>query len=371
MILDLLELNKTFSKILKKQNFKKVFIISGKKTFYLHGINRMLVNLLKYYEYEIFLKKKSFPEIAELKKILFRLDKFKPDLIIAVGGGSVIDYAKIANNITSTSKLKEKISNSKLIFRKRAQLIALPTTAGSGAEVTPNAVLYINKIKHSIENFSLQPDKFILIPKLIIKCNKEIRASSGFDAIAQAIESLMSRKSNSKSIKFAIASLKLSLKNFLKFVKKPTMQNAKQMSKAANFAGEAIAISRTTAPHALSYPFTAHYGLSHGRAVSITFNEFIRFNYFNKDKSKTKFNINLRFNKLFKVSNTKNIFEFDKLLNVLKADSGVALKRGEIDQNKNLIKKILKEINIQRLKNNPVDLKKEDLKKILFESLRF
>ena len=51
--------------------------------------------------------------------------------------------------------------------------------------------------------------------------------------------------------------------------------------------------------------------------------------------------------------------------------SGVALKRGEIDQNKNLIKKILKEINIQRLKNNPVDLKKEDLKKILFESLRF
>ena len=61
----------------------------------------------------------------------------------------------------------------------------------------------------------LRPDKFILIPKLIIKCNGEIRASSGFDAIAQAIESLMSRKSNSKSIKFAIASLKLSLKNFL------------------------------------------------------------------------------------------------------------------------------------------------------------
>ena len=105
------------------------------------------------------------------------------------------------------------------------------------------------------------------MPDLILSCNYKLKAASGFDAIAQAVESLMSKKSNLKSVKFAILSLKLSLNNFLYFIKKPNLHNAKIMSKAANYAGKAIAISRTTAPHALSYPFTAHYGISHGQAL--------------------------------------------------------------------------------------------------------
>ena len=133
------------------------------------------------------------------------------------------------------------------------------------------------------------------MPDLILSCNYKLKAASGFDAIAQAVESLMSKKSNFKSVKFAILSLKLSLNNFLDFIKKPNPHNAKIMSKAANYAGKAIAISRTTAPHALSYPFTAHYGISHGQAVAITFNEVLKFNYEKKDKSTTNFNLNSRF----------------------------------------------------------------------------
>ena len=88
------------------------------------------------------------------------------------------------------------------------------------------------------------------------------------------------------------------------------------MSKAANYAGKAIAISRTTAPHALSYPFTAHYGISHGQAVAITFDEVLKFNYGKKDKSTTRFNLNSRFKKLFKLTRTKSIYELVTFLKI-------------------------------------------------------
>ena len=82
-----------------------------------------------------------------------------------------------------------------------AKLAAIPTTAGSGAEVTSNAVIYINKVKYSVEGDNLKPDFFFLVPELVITASRDIKASAGFDAIAQAIESLISKKSNEKKCK--------------------------------------------------------------------------------------------------------------------------------------------------------------------------
>ncbi len=354
--------------LLKKKKYKKIFILTGKNSFYAAGINKELISIIKKVQYKIFFKKKSFPELLELKKIISRLNEFKPDLLIAIGGGAVLDYAKIANNISKVNGLKERIKVSKIKFKKKSYLIAIPTTAGSGAEVTPFAVLYIKNIKYSLEDTNLKPDNFILLPNLILNCNKKLKASSGFDAIAQAVESLMSKKSNLKSVKFAILSLKLSINNFLDFVKRPNFQNAKIMSKAANYAGKAIAISRTTAPHALSYPFTAHYGISHGQAVAITFDEVLKFNFENKYKSTASFNLNSRFKILFKLTNKKNISELVNFFKNMKVKTG--LKVNNIKPTKRTIEKILKEINAQRLKNNPVELEKDDLKEILFKSLK-
>ena len=342
--------------------------MTGKNSFYAAGINKELSSILKKVKFRIYFKKKNFPEVFELKKIISELNKFKPDLIIAIGGGAVLDYAKIANNISNVNGLKERIKQSKIKFKKKSFLIAIPTTAGSGAEVTPNAVLYIKNIKYSLEDTNLKPDKFFLVPDLILSCNYKLKAASGFDAIAQAVESLMSKKSNFKSVKFAILSLKLSLNNFLYFIKKPNLHNAKIMSKAANYAGKAIAISRTTAPHALSYPFTAHYGISHGQAVAITFNEVLKFNYEKKDKSTTNFNLNSRFKKLFKLTRTKSISELVTFFKNIKVKTG--LKVSNIKPTKVTINKILSEINAQRLKNNPVKLEKNDLEEILFKSLK-
>ena len=110
-------------------------------------------------------QKNKYPEIKELKKIILYTRRIKPDLIIAVGGGSVIDYAKMANILNPEKNLTKQIINSDYgKIKKFTKLLAIPTTAGTGAEVTSNAVIYIGKIKFSVESELLKPNYFIIIP---------------------------------------------------------------------------------------------------------------------------------------------------------------------------------------------------------------
>ena len=132
-------------------------------------------------------------------------------------------------------------------------------------------VIYIDKIKYSVEHNFLKPDFFSLIPKLAVNSPKIIRSSSGFDAIAQASESIFSKKANIRSLKYSSKSLGYSIKSFIGFVNNPNLNNATQMLRAANFSGKAINIARTNAPHALSYSFASKFRIPHGIAVSIFF----------------------------------------------------------------------------------------------------
>ena len=255
--------------------------------------------------------------------------------------------------------------NYKKVF---CNLIAIPTTAGSGAEATSNAVIYINKKKFSVESNLIKPNNFCLIPDFIKKNNFKLKSASGFDAIAQGVESLFSMKSNLISYKYAVDSLKLSLKNYLPYLKQPNTINSKKMLDAANLAGQAISISKTTAPHALSYPFTSYYGISHGHAVAITFNEFLKLNYLNKKTAKSNFNLNDRFKILFKLTQTQNINELHKFFIELEKNAKINVNFNDLGINihKN-IDLILKNINIQRLSNNPISLDYSTIKKLLLQ----
>ena len=110
--------------------------------------------------------------------------------------------------------MKEKIINSEIEkkTRKIVKLLAIPTTAGSGAESTSNAVMYINNFKFSVESDLICPDYFFIEPKFLQSTNLITDASAGFDAISQAVESLFSLKSNAKSLNFSSKALKLLLK---------------------------------------------------------------------------------------------------------------------------------------------------------------
>lgn len=352
-------------KFLKKIDRKKKFIITGKKSYNNSGANKFFE---KYFNKNtnFFFKRENIPTLSELKKIIISLKKFNPDIIFAIGGGSVMDYAKIANNLNDLDNLRKNIIFSKKKFRKISKLIAIPTTAGSGSEVTSGAVIYINKIKYSVDGKEIIPDNFFLVPKFIIKNNRKLKISSGFDAISQAIESLISLKSNQKSLIYAKKSLKLSLDNYLNFINKPNFKNSFEMSLGANLAGKAIAISKTTAPHAVSYPLTSHFGISHGNAVSITLDDFLLFNYLNLEKSLSKFDLKKRYNLLFRLTNSKNIFELIEFIKDLKKKSGTEDDFNKLNLKKEIVlPKIMSGVNLMRLSNNPINLKIEDLKFIL------
>ena len=101
----------------------------------------------------IFYKNSELPILEELIEMIKDIRNFKPDLIFAVGGGAVIDYAKIANVVDIRDDLKNLIENYAYPFsQKYTKLAVIPTTAGSGAEVTSNAVIYVEGIKHSFES---------------------------------------------------------------------------------------------------------------------------------------------------------------------------------------------------------------------------
>ena len=352
---------------LNSEKIKKIFILTGKNSYKKSGAKNIFNNLIKLKHNYFYYKTSYYPDLIELKKIILEVRRFKPDLILAIGGGSVIDYAKIANLENIEENLNQKINNNNYLTKKRfTRLVAVPTTAGSGAEVTGNAVIYINKIKFSLEGELLKPNSFFLLPQLIVTNKKRIKSSSGFDAIAQSIESMISVKSNHKSIIYAEEALKLLLKNYINFYKFPNIINSKNMSYASMLSGKAINITKTTAPHAISYPFTSIFGISHGHAVSLTLDKFLVFNYLNLDKSQVKFDLKKRYEKIFKIFNVNNIQDLYRSIKFIKKQTNLEDNFSKLNINlNNKLDKIISGVNPLRLKNNPIKINQKDLKYIL------
>ena len=352
---------------LNDNSFKKIFLLCGKKSFTTSGAEKFFKNLLKKKEIKLFYKVSELPILDELLKIITEVRNFKPDLILAVGGGAIIDYSKIANLVDYKNDLKDLIINYSYPFKNKfSKLAVIPTTAGSGAEVTSNAVIYVDGIKYSFESDLLKPDNFFLIPEFLISAPNKVKASAGFDAIAQALESLVSKKSNEESVNYASKSLEVSINSYIPFLDNPSLKNATEMSIASNLAGKAISISKTTAPHAVSYPFTSLFNISHGHAVSLFFESFFNYNFNNLKKSETNFDLKKRFKLIFDLLNVNNINEFNSIISIIKKKANLEdnLKILNIDTKKNS-DKIIQGINLLRLGNNPVKIDSNNIYKII------
>ena len=354
-------------KFINDTGFKKIFLLCGKKSFVTSGAEIFFKELLNKKETKLFYKISELPVLEELIRIIKDIKSFKPDLILAVGGGAVIDYAKIANVVDVRDDLADLIINYSYPFTKKyTKLSVIPTTAGSGAEVTSNAVIYVDGIKHSFESELLLPDNFFLIPEFLMSAPNKIKASAGFDAIAQALESLVSKKSNDQSVEFASKSLRVSLNSYIEFLNNPNLKNATEMSIASNLAGKAISISKTTAPHAASYPFTSLFNISHGHAVGLFFEKFFKFNFDNINKSETTFDLRERFNLIFNLFDVNNINNFNAKIGLIKKQAKLEDNLETLNINiKQSSEKIIKGINLLRLGNNPVKIDGKDIYNII------
>jgi alcohol dehydrogenase len=204
------------------------------------------------------------------------LRSFEPDLVLGVGGGSAMDMAKLlAGFAASEGDVRDAIESGARIEHRGPRLVLVPTTSGSGSEATHFAVVYVGQRKHSVAGPAMRPDRVLLDPRLSRSSTPYQRATSGIDAVCQAIESLWAMAATQDSRRFARGALGLLLDHLEAFVLDPSGASAGPVCLGSHLAGRAIDISKTTAAHALSYGFTKRHGISHGHAAALTLGPFI------------------------------------------------------------------------------------------------
>ena len=278
------------------------------------------------------------PDYYLIKEILLKIEKINFKYIVAIGGGKTLDTAKILKYLLAIKRIKKK-------------LWVIPTIYGSGSESTSSAVYYVNFKKYSIQSKYIESDKIINIAELPMQAPKFFTKVSAMDCLCQSIESIWSIKANQKSIKLAEKSFRLSydfLNTKLFAINKQKQNNIVIASKLI---GQAMNISRTTAPHALSYPLSSYLNIPHGQAVCLTMKVLLEKNL-NKIKNNKKFEI---YKKIFKARNIDSIcLKFNNLINSLKINSKLNLKKSDI-------RKFVSQVNAERLANNPLNLSKKDI----------
>ena len=225
----------------------------------------------------IFSDVKPNPELKHIDDAVIELRKKNITNIIALGGGSVIDTAKgfaLALKTNHERPLKfNLLDNDKQSWESRLPLIAIPTTSGTGSEVTPFATIWdtdTNK-KYSLSTNFLYPDIAILDPALTQTLPQKLTLHTSLDAISHALESLWNNNKNDESEKYALEALKLSNKSFQKLLNSLSdLELRKDMQLASTYAGYAISHTRTAIAHSISYPMTLTYDMPHGLACSFT-----------------------------------------------------------------------------------------------------
>src|SRR5688572_12778126 len=177
------------STILSEFSAQRIFLVVGRKSYDLSGARNALQKTLSAYDIEYFVTSTSLPELDEIERGITSFTQGSFDLMIAVGGGAVLDTAKLIRIFSAQLQaVSELVSFPNLITHKGVPLLVIPTTAGSGAEATHFAVLYVNKIKHSIAHPYILPDIAIVDPDLTSSLPQHLAAVSGLDALSQGIE---------------------------------------------------------------------------------------------------------------------------------------------------------------------------------------
>ena len=202
-----------------------------------------------------------------LSCVAYGLNK-QVDGVIGIGGGSSLDVAKVASVLLKQETELDDMWGVNNIHSSRLPLILIPTTAGSGSEVTPVSIITTGETtKMGIVSHKIIPDAAILDPLLTVSCNPLITAYSAIDAMVHAIESFTSKNLNNNpySKMLALEACRWLGKSTKKAILDPTNIEARaDVQYGAMLAGQAFGNSPVAAVHALAYPLGGHFKLPHG-----------------------------------------------------------------------------------------------------------
>lgn len=324
-----------------------------------------------------FIKKKdivnvvnNYPEIGFLEKLSNDLLSEELDLIIGIGGGSVLDTTKVISIYLSIRD--QKLDFNKIISGaidlgkfKIIDNICIPTTFGTGSEVTPFATVWDFNLKKklSLNSSKIYPKVSIIDPELAIGMPKSIVVSTGLDAINQAAESLWSKYLTSPNID-------LSLNAFVKgFNTLPVLINDLEnirlwelMAECSLMSGLAISQTKTALCHSISYPLTIHFNIPHGLACAFSMPSVLNFCLENDDGRFKKLAYLLGVEKNYKQMLVKKFIEFHSLMDIKNTI------KTYIKDHKLLINLIPEMYNPERANNLIREVTLADIKKIVLDS---
>lgn len=281
-------------KELKDMNKKKAFIVTDKVLYDLGYVDKVTDILREIdIDFKVFFDVAPDPTLEIAKKGASEMNSFKPDAIIALGGGSPMDAAKIMWVLYEHPEVRfEDLAMRFMDIRKRvypfpqlgskAMMISIPTSAGTGSEVTPFAVITDEKtgIKYPLADYELTPDMAIVDAELMMNMPKGLTAASGIDALTHAIEAYVSVLASEYTNGLALEAIRLIFK-YLPVAYNEGTTNIKareKMAHAATMAGMAFANSFLGVCHSMAHKLGAAHHIAHGVANGILINHVIRFN---------------------------------------------------------------------------------------------
>jgi len=278
---------------LAKLKGKKAFIVTDRFMVKLGLINKALYHLEKAdIKYEIFQDVEPDPSVETVFKGVAEMNKFNPDIIIAFGGGSAIDAAKgmwlfYEYPETEFEMLRLKFMDiRKRAVRfpdlgKKARFVAIPTTAGTGSEITAFAVITdkVKGIKYPLADYELTPDIAIIDPELTYTVPSSVTADTGMDVLTHAIEAYVSVMASDYTDALAMKSIRLVFEYLPRAYNNPDDKAAREkMANASTMAGMAFTNAFLGINHSMAHNLGASFHIPHGRGNAILLPHVIRYN---------------------------------------------------------------------------------------------
>lgn len=241
--------------------------------------------------YQIFADVEPDPDITTVMKGTELMRTFKPDTIIALGGGSPMDAAKVMwlfyeqPEVDFHDLVQKFMDIRKRAFKfpelgKKTKFVAIPTTSGTGSEVTPFAVISdkANNRKYPIADYSLTPTVAIVDPALVLTVPGFIAADTGMDVLTHATEAYVSQMANDFTDGLALQAIKIVFENLEKSVKEADFESREKMHNASTMAGMAFANAFLGISHSMAHKIGAQFHTVHGRTNAILLPYVIRYN---------------------------------------------------------------------------------------------
>ena len=353
----------------QEHSFQRIFLVAG-SSFSKLPIGKELQELfselgIAFYHFSDF---RANPRLEEVEEGIQAFSAFRGDSILAVGGGSALDTAKCIKLFTGLSK--EKPYPEQEFQENGIPLLVHPTTAGTGSESTPFAVIYQDGEKCSVEHESIYPKYRIEDSRSLRSLSLYQKKATLLDALSHAMEAIWSKYSNEDSRAYGQKAISLILMNYKAYLSLENEKDAKNLggavalegpseqvledvAEAANLAGKAIAVTKTTAGHALSYKLRSIYQLPHGLATAMVNRALYPFMC--REKSRMTDPENLLFlAKCFSAeTEEEGAKRYLEILEDLEILPNLSVKEGDLEN--------FAAVNPERLSNHPIALREEDI----------